>query len=134
MSSQGTATGGGFAAVVSVAPIVIPASGRGEDLQVRVSAPITGDTLPIIVFSHGNGQSLHAYAPLANYWAAKGFVVIQPTHLDSRTLALASDDPRRLQLWRFREEDLLRILDHLDCIEQAAPIFRGRLDRTRIAV
>jgi predicted dienelactone hydrolase len=90
--------------------------------------------LPVIVFSHGNGQSLHAYAPLANHWAANGFVVIQPTHLDSRTLALAPDDPRRPDLWRYREQDLLRILDDLDQIEEAAPMFRGRFDRTRIAV
>lgn len=138
MSSHDTASNGADApsgaAVVSVAPIVVPAPGRGEDLQLRVSAPLAGDTLPIIVFSHGNGQSLHAYAPLADHWAANGFVVIQPTHLDSRTLALASDDPRRFDLWRYREEDLLRILDHLDHIEEATPLLRGRLDRARIAV
>ena len=90
--------------------------------------------MPIIVFSHGNGQSLYAYGPLANYWAAYGFVVIQPTHLDLRTLGLMPDDPRRPQLWRFREEDLLRVLDGLNCIEEKAPMIRGRLDRARIAV
>jgi predicted dienelactone hydrolase len=58
----------GLPAVVSIAPISLPSVGRGVDLQVRVSAPISGDELPIIIFSHGNGQSLHAYAPLANYW------------------------------------------------------------------
>ncbi len=120
--------------IVSVAPIALPAHERGVDLHVRVSAPIAGGALPVIIFSHGNGQSLHAYGPLANYWAAHGFVVIQPTHLDSRMLGLASNDPRRLQLWRFREEDLLRILDGLDRIEGEAPMVRGRLDRTRIAV
>lgn len=120
--------------VVSVAPVTIRAPGRGEDLQVRVSAPVAGDGLPVIVFSHGNGQSLHAYGPLANHWAAHGFVVIQPTHLDSRTLGLASDDPRRPQLWRFREADLQRVLDGLDLIEDAAPVVKGRLDRGRVAV
>jgi pimeloyl-ACP methyl ester carboxylesterase len=137
MSSHETASAAyvsSEATVVSVAPIVIPAPGRGEDLQLRVSGPISGNNLPIIVFSHGNGQSLHAYAPLADHWAANGFVVIQPTHLDSQTLALASDDPRRPDLWRYREEDLLSILDSLDQVEDAAPMFRGRLDRTRIAV
>ncbi|RBO90942.1 alpha/beta hydrolase family protein [Pseudochrobactrum asaccharolyticum] len=121
-------------AVVSVAPIIIPAPGRGLDLHIRVSAPIVGDALPIIVFSHGNGQSLHAYGPLASYWAAQGFVVIQPTHLDSRMIDLALDDPRRPRLWHFREEDLVRILDELDSIEEMVPLIRGRLDRERIAV
>lgn len=120
--------------VVSLAPITIPTPARGLDLHVRISAPAAGDALPIIIFSHGNGQSLYGYGPLANYWAAHGFVVIQPTHLDSRTLGLAPDDPRRSQLWRFREEDLLSVLDGLDRVEAEAPIIRGRLDRTRIAV
>ncbi|MFD1910935.1 alpha/beta hydrolase family protein [Halodurantibacterium flavum] len=121
--------------VVSVAPIALPSSAaRGIDLQLRVSGPVAGDALPVILFSHGNGQSLHAYGPLADHWAAQGFVVIQPTHLDSRMLGLGADDPRRPQFWRHREEDLTAILDSLDQIEQAAPMFRGRLDRGRIAV
>jgi dienelactone hydrolase len=124
----------GSAAVVSIAPIILPVPGRGADLHVRLSAPATGEALPIIIFSHGNGQSLHAYGPLADYWAAHGFVVIQPTHLDSRTLGLAPDDPRRPQLWRFREGDLMAVLDGLDHIEGEAPMIRGRLDRSRIAI
>ena len=124
----------GSSAIVSIAPIILPLPGRGVDLHVRVSAPIAGDALPVILFSHGNGQSLHAYGPLADYWAAHGFAVIQPTHLDSRMLALAQDDPRRPQLWRFREEDLTAILNSLDRIEGEAPMIRGRLDRSRIAV
>jgi pimeloyl-ACP methyl ester carboxylesterase len=129
----------GFAAseafpVMSVAPVTLLAPGRGENLQLRVSAPTTGNTLPIIIFSHGNGQSLHTYGPLVNHWAAHGFVVIQPTHLDSRLLGLAKDDPRRPQFWRFREQDLTRILDELDAIEQTVPAIKGRLDRSRIAV
>ena len=120
--------------VLSIAPVILPAPGRGIDLHVRVSVPATGDALSVIIFSHGNGQSLHAYGPLTDHWAAHGFVVIQPTHLDSRTIGLAADDPRRPQLWRFREEDLLRILDGLDRIAEALPAIAGRLDRERIAV
>ncbi|WP_444851304.1 alpha/beta hydrolase family protein [Neoaquamicrobium sediminum] len=120
--------------MVSIAPITVPSTGRGIDLQVRLSAPITGDALPVIIFSHGNGQSLHAYGPLADHWAAHGFVVIQPTHLDSRILGLAGDDPRRPQFWRFREEDMAAVLNGLDHIESEVQIRQGRLDRSRIAV
>lgn len=120
--------------VLSVAPVSLSAPGRGEDLQLRVSAPVTGTGLPILVFSHGYGQSLHTYGPLVHHWASHGFVVLQPTHLDSRMLALAADDPRQPQLWRFREQDLTRILDELDAIEEAVPAIKGRLDRNRIAV
>jgi pimeloyl-ACP methyl ester carboxylesterase len=132
--AEARAKAAGLPAIVSIAPVVLPSPGRGIDLHVRVSAPITGDALPVILFSHGNGQSLHAYGPLADYWAAHGFVVIQPTHLDSRMLGLAPDDPRRPQFWRFREEDLAAVLDRLDHIESEAPMIRRRLDRSRIAV
>lgn len=131
--------------VVSVSPIVLAAPGRGADLQVRVSAPVTGSHLPLIVLAHGFGSSLDGYAPLAHFWAAHGFVVIQPTFLDSRTLnpnAKAGHgeaikdylaDPRKLLMWRFRVADVTRILDQLDVLEAAVPALAGRLDRSRIA-
>lgn len=122
-------------AVVSAKPVLLPApGGRGEDLQVRVSAPSTGSDLPVIVFSHGFGRSMNDYAPLADHWAAHGFVVLQPTHLDSRTLGLPAEDPRTPRIWRFRIEDLTRVLDGLDVLEAALPGLGGRLDRSRIAV
>ena len=120
--------------VISVKPVVLSAPGRGEDLRVRVSAPTIGDELPIIVLSHGFGESLNGYGPLVDFWAAHGFVVIQPTHLDSRTLSLPPDDPRTPQIWRFRVEDLKRVLDQLDLLEASVPGLSGRLDRSRIAV
>ncbi|XXS83450.1 chlorophyllase [Sorangium sp. So ce176] len=125
--------------VLSVSPIVLPAPGRAVDLQVRASAPVTGSELPIILLSHGHGysnhlSSLNGYAPLANHWAAHGFVVIQPTHLDSKTLTLDRDDPDAPLYWRARAEDMKRILDQLDAIEGAVAGLAGRLDRSKVAV
>ncbi|MEV4456446.1 chlorophyllase [Microbispora sp. NPDC049633] len=120
--------------VVSVKPVALPAPGRGQDLHVRVSAPTTGHELPVVVFSHGFGESLDGYAPLADFWTAHGFTVIQPTHLDSRTLSLPPDAPRTPLIWRSRVEDLRRVLDRLDLLEHAVPGLAGRLDRGRIAV
>lgn len=119
--------------VVSVKPVVLSAPGRGEDLHVRVSAPAIGSALPLIVFSHGFGLSLDDYDPLVDFWAAHGFVVMQPTHLDSQTLSLPPDDPRTPLIWRFRVEDMKRILDQLDLLEASVPGLSGRLDRSRIA-
>ncbi|WP_250037605.1 alpha/beta hydrolase family protein [Paractinoplanes maris] len=116
---------------ISVKPVLLPAPGRGEDLQVRVTAPATGGTLPVVVFSHGFGWSMDGYAPLADHWAATGFLVVQPTHLDSRTLALAPDDPRTPDIWRWRADDLTLALDHLD---ELAEVVDSRADHTRVAV
>jgi dienelactone hydrolase len=119
--------------IVSVKPVVLPAPDRGTDLHVRISAPTTGGDLPVIVFSHGFGSSLDGYGPLTDYWAAHGFVVVQPTYLDSRTVGVAPDDPRASQLWRFRVQDAKRVLDDLDVLQAAVPGLPGRVDPTRIA-
>ena len=119
--------------VVSVSPVSLAAPERGQDLQVRISAPVTGSQLPIIVFAHGFGSSMDGYAPLAHFWAAHGFVVIQPTFLDARTLGISHDDPRHPLIWKFRVTDMKRVLDNLDVLEDAVPGLKGRLDRTRIA-
>jgi pimeloyl-ACP methyl ester carboxylesterase len=101
--------------------------------------------LPVIVFAHGFGSSMDGYAPLVNFWSSHGFVVIQPTFLDSRTLnsnppathgeAVKAflDDPRKLIMWRYRVEDMKRILDQLDFVEDSFPALKGRIDRSRIA-
>ncbi|MFD8220635.1 alpha/beta hydrolase family protein [Streptomyces sp. NPDC059697] len=125
--------------VLSVSPVALPAPGRAVDLEVRVSAPVTGSDLPVILLSHGQGfsnhlSSLNGYAPLANFWAAHGFVVIQPTHLSSRTLSLDPGTPGAPLHWRSRAEDMKRILDRLDVIEAAVPQLLGRLDHGKVAV
>ncbi|MER8006560.1 chlorophyllase [Streptomyces sp. NPDC094149] len=126
--------------VLSFSPVLLSVPGRPVDLQVRVSAPAAGTGLPVILFSHGGGpsnnlSSLNGYAPLVNYWAARGFVVIQPTHLTSRTLShLVADAPGAPFFWRSRSEDMSHILDRLDVIEKAVPGLSGRMDHAKVAV
>ncbi|WP_331737301.1 chlorophyllase [Streptomyces sp. NBC_00019] len=126
--------------VLSFSPVVLSVPGRPVDLQVRVSAPATGASLPVILLSHGHGpsnnlSSLNGYAPLANFWAAHGFVVIQPTHLTSRTLShLVAGAPGAPDFWRSRAEDMTHILDRLDVIERAVPQLAGRVDPTKTAL
>lgn len=123
---------GSAAPVISVSPVTLPAPGRGLELQVRVCAPATGRGLPVVVLSHGVTLTMDDYAPLAGFWAARGFVVIQPTHLDSA--GLAPDDPRTPLIWRIRTDDLTCVLDQLDAIEAAVPGLAGRVDHGRVAV
>ncbi|MYX27607.1 chlorophyllase [Streptomyces sp. SID8381] len=118
--------------ILSVKPITLPAPGRGQDLQIRVTAPVTGARLPVVLFAHGFGSDLDGYAPLVDHWASHGFVVLQATHLDSRRLGLAPDDPRRPRLWRHRVQDMRRVLDELGALEAAVPGLAGRVDGTRV--
>lgn len=124
---------GAGAPVVSVAPVELSAPGRPVPLEVRVSAPASGTDLPIVLFSHGNGWNLDGYAPLTAFWASRGFVVIQPTHLDSRRNGFGFDHPVFPSIWTERISDLTRILDQLDAIEAAVPGLAGRMDRSRVA-
>jgi predicted dienelactone hydrolase/AcrR family transcriptional regulator len=127
------AAGAGLAApVASVGPVTLAAPGRSQDLQVRVSAPATGHGLPVILFSHGLASSMDDYAPLASFWAAHGFAVIQPAHLDSPGPASGvAHDPLT---WCGRTDDLTRILDQLSTIDAKVPGLAGRIDPSRIAV
>lgn len=126
--------------VLSVSPITLNAPGRPLDLEIRVSAPLTGTDLPVILLSHGHGaaygqSSMDGYLPLAKVWAAHGFVVIQPNHLSAPRLShLVGDRPEAPLFWRSRAEDMSHILDQLDEIEQAVPQLAGRIDRSKVAV
>nr|WP_245822560.1 alpha/beta fold hydrolase [Lentzea waywayandensis] len=122
-----------------MSPVVLDIPGRPVDLQLKVSAPTEGVGLPILLLSHGQGysnhlSSLNGYAPLANHWAEQGFVVLQPTHLSSRSLNLPDTTPGAPMFWRSRAEDMSHVIDRLDEIEKAVPQLQNRWDRTKIAV
>jgi hypothetical protein len=70
---------------------------------------------------------------LVDFWVSRGFVVIQPTFLDSRTLNLDENDPRRPFIWKIRIDDVRNILDQLNYIEASVPGLQGRVDYSRIA-
>ncbi|MGW6203453.1 alpha/beta hydrolase family protein [Streptomyces sp. NPDC055089] len=131
---------GAPAPVLSFSPVTLSVPGRPVDLQVRVRAPATGTALPVLLLSHGHGpsnnlSSLNGYAPLADFWAAHGFVVLQPTHLTSATLShLVADAPGAPDFWRSRAEDMTHILDRLDVIESTVPQLAGRIDHSGIAL
>lgn len=126
--------------LISVAPIAFPSEGRPSQLQVRVTAPMTDKALPVVVLSHGHGpsqyvSSLYGYAPLANYLAASGFAVLQPTHLDSMTLGLrGADDSEAPLYWRSRARDVSQVLDHLSILGEFVPEVASRLDVENVAV
>lgn len=133
-------TAGLTAPIFSVTPVTLPVPGRPVDISLRVTAPVTGTDLPVILLSHGHGSSnnlssLDGYAPLASIWAARGFAVVQPSHLSSKTLShLVGGLPEAPLFWRSRAEDMSHILDRLAVIEAAVPQLAGRLDHAAVAI
>lgn len=124
--------------ILSFGPVILDVPDRPVPIELRVIAPATGDNLPIMLLSHGHGASnfiasMRGYGPLADYYAAHGFVVLLPTHLNSKTLALDPTGPEGPLFWRSRPQDMHAILDRLDRIEAAVPGLAGRLDKERIA-
>lgn len=122
---------------IAYTPIRLPMENR-QPLELRVTAPAMGGTLPIVLLSHGFGPSNYipskdGYAPLAQFWAERGFAVIQPTHASSRVGGLPPAAPGAPFFWRERVREIKEILDRLDEVEEQAPGIAGRLDHRRIA-
>jgi pimeloyl-ACP methyl ester carboxylesterase len=126
--------------VITYHPVTVDAPGRPSPLEVKVSVPATGTDLPVILLSHGHGASnylasMKGYAPLVEFWAAHGFAVIQPTHLDANELGLRDADlPDAPLFWRDRATDMSHVLDHLGDIQDQVPgLAARRLDAERVA-
>jgi predicted dienelactone hydrolase len=122
---------------VAYTPVRLRMNGR-QPLELRLTAPATGENLPIVLLSHGFGPSKYipskdGYAPLAQFWAERGFAVIQPTHASSRVGGLPLDQPGAPFFWRERVQEVREILDRLHEMEAQAPAIAGRLDHNRVA-
>ncbi|BBM02485.1 chlorophyllase [Microbulbifer sp. GL-2] len=123
---------------ISISSVTLPMPGREQPLEIRISAPITGGDLPIILLCHGHGPSLYlpskdGYGPLVNFYAEHGFVVIQPTQANSKVAGFTPDIPGAPLFWRARIAEMKYILDHLNEIETQFPMVAGRLGHNKIA-
>lgn len=98
--------------------------------DVRVTYPKGDKPAPVIVFSHGLYGSKDGYQPLARFWAANGYVVIQPTHPDSLKEGFQPVH-EATRAWDERPKQISHVIDSLATIEEKT----GRkLDRDRIGV
>jgi predicted dienelactone hydrolase len=122
---------------ISINSVTLNVDNRGLPLELRITAPMSGNRLPILLLSHGHGPSLYlsskdGYGPLVNFYSAHGFVVIQPTHANSRVAGLDSTATGGPLFWRSRVLDMKAILDQLGAIEAATPLLAGRIDHSKI--
>ncbi len=124
--------------ITSVYPVTFETPSRMVNLEVKVTAPVQGENLPVILISHGHGApyylaSYRGMAPLADYYAANGFVVIQPSHQDSRMLGLDKNGPEGALFWKSRVEDMIFCIDHMEELLVTIPGLAQRTDKEKIA-
>jgi dienelactone hydrolase len=120
--------------IASVENLVLHDVKRGKDLQTRLTYPQGDGRFPLIIWSHGAYGSKDAYSPLVTHWASHGYVIVQPTHSDSRALGVRPGDPAAFRDWQSRPADVSFILDSLDKLGKEIPALTSRIDRTCIGV
>jgi predicted dienelactone hydrolase len=128
------APGVGPYAVGEIQEVVLRDSARGKDLPLRIRYPDAPGPFPVIVWSHGAGGSKDNYAILTEHWASHGYVVIQPTHEDSRQLGGRLRDMRNLNGWQGRPRDVSFVIDSLGELAAQQTALAGKLDAARIGV
>lgn len=122
------------ARIDAVKRMVLRDAARSKDLELRVTYPHERGQYPAILFSHGATGSKDVYQPLAKYWASFGYVVIQPTHLDSYKYGGKIRDRATIaRAWKDRVDDIVFILDSLSTVEKRLPA-GVQIDADRIAV
>ncbi len=112
--------------------VQIAVPGETRALPVHVVYPERGRGLPIVLFSHGAYSSGDAYDLLLRSWAARGYVVLSPTHRDSTRLGTKRGSPEpRFFAWRL--DDMALLLKDLPATLREVPDLSGRVDTTRVA-
>jgi dienelactone hydrolase len=104
---------------------------------IRVSYPsAAAGRLPLLVFSHGANSDRELYDRILEPWAAAGYVIVSPSHLDARRNGLTPQQifGRREELLLSRVRDTALPLDKTHMIEAAIPALAGRIDVARAAV
>ena len=98
---------------------------RDKDLTLRITYPEAEGPFPVILLAHAVRRSREDFKPLAEHWAANGYVVLQADHAD--TGRMGAD-------WRDRARDMSFMIDSLAEIESKAPELASKMDATRIGV
>jgi predicted dienelactone hydrolase len=134
--------------------IVLKDERRGRAIECRVYAPEQGEKLPLILFSHGFGADKTAFELVSRHVAARGYVVVHPSHQDGvgKSAGRPGGMDRESLLRQIRERgglaamlsdqsrvegriaDLLFVMDHPEKLSAAVPELADRLDASRIGV
>ena len=116
---------GGSHPVAVIEELVLHDAQRDKDLTLRITYPEAEGPFPVILFAHAVRRNRGDFKPLAEHWAAAGYVVFQADHAD--TGRMSAD-------WRDRGRDLSFLIDSLSEIASKAPQLASKMAATRIGV
>ena len=109
--------------VTVIKELVLHDAQRNKDLTLRITYPEADGPFPIILLAHAVRRNRDNFKPLAEHWAANGYVVLQADHAD--TGKMGSD-------WRDRARDMSFMIDSLRGIEGKVPKLASKMDAKRI--
>ncbi len=111
-------------------------SNRDRDVPVRIFAPKEAEgRLPVLIFSHGGGESRDAYTYLGEHLARRGYLVVFMTHKGSDRDIVEKEGLRGLAgLDDSRPADVRFVLDRLLSEDPGSTLLKGRVDSGALAV
>jgi len=115
---------------------------RRRDVPVRIYAPHLkhgAGPFPLVVFSHGGGESREAFGYLGTHWARSGYIAVFLTHPGSDRKAIEEHGIRAMggggaKNFHLRPEDVRFVLDRLLSDDPGSRLVKGRLAADRVAV
>ncbi|MBI5093410.1 MAG: hypothetical protein HZB26_13340 [Candidatus Hydrogenedentes bacterium] len=130
---------------VVVAETSLHDAARNKDVYMRIFIPQGVEHAPVIVHSHGAGDSKDSPSALFQHWCTHGYVCVVPSHarpdepkgsfrvkrLVHEFKGISKQGPA---YFADRVADLKLIMDHLDTLENDVPELRGRMDKNRIGI
>jgi fermentation-respiration switch protein FrsA (DUF1100 family) len=120
---------------VTVSDIVLRDDTQAKDLPLRVAYPNARGKFPVVVLSHGGGASKDDYTRAGDHWVSHGYVVIAPTHKDSKSLGFdmaKAGGPGMAQVMTSRIDDMRFVAAHLNDIAARVPGMGARMNTQQL--
>jgi dienelactone hydrolase len=116
---------------------------RSREIPVKIYAPKSGDSLPVVIYSHGLGGTRDGYEYLGRHWASHGYVVVHLQHKGSddavwkgskQPLAEMKKAAADVKVAIARPLDVRFALDQAESLNTSHPSLKRRLDLSKVGV